>query len=282
MDTYQGDFNKLKGTFVEFLHHLPFYGLAVLCIDDPTLKSLLPEVKCPVLTYGQDPEADFQLTNLSQQAGQSHFTVIDNQAGISSDITLNMPGLHNALNATAAIAVARNLDVSIHACQQALQKFAGVGRRFNVLGDLETPQGQIMLVDDYGHHPTELAATIAAAKAGWPDKRLVVVFQPHRYSRTRDLFEDFSQVLSTVDVLIMLEVYAAGEDKIAGADARSLCRSIRMRGQVDPVFVESKQDLFAVLPSVLQQGDLLLTMGAGNVGGIAVELPAVLMGEAEA
>jgi UDP-N-acetylmuramate--alanine ligase len=223
-------------------------------------------------------DADYQLTDLVQKGGQSHFKVIDKQTQNVTAITLNMPGVHNALNATAALVVANNLNVSEQACQAALQKFAGVGRRFNVLGNLTTQQGEVLLVDDYGHHPTELAATIAAARAGWQDKRLVVVFQPHRYTRTRDLFEDFAQVLSSVDVLIMLEVYAAGEEKIAGADGRSLCRAIRVRGQVEPIFVETKQDLFAVLPSLLNNDDLLLTMGAGNVGRIAVELPAILEG----
>jgi UDP-N-acetylmuramate--alanine ligase len=278
METYGGDFNNLKNTFIEFLHHLPFYGLAVMCIDDPNVKSILPEVTRPVLTYGMSDDADYQLTDLVQKGGQSHFKVIDKQTQNVTVITLNMPGVHNALNATAALVVANNLNVSEQACQAALQKFAGVGRRFNVLGNLTTQQGEVLLVDDYGHHPTELAATIAAARAGWQDKRLVVVFQPHRYTRTRDLFEDFAQVLSSVDVLIMLEVYAAGEEKIAGADGRSLCRAIRVRGQVEPIFVETKQDLFAVLPSLLNNDDLLLTMGAGNVGRIAVELPAILEG----
>lgn len=280
METYEGDFEKLKATFIEFLHHLPFYGLAVMCIDDQVVKGLLPEVTRPVLTYGEDSDADFQIIDLSQNAGQSHFTVIEKSAksaDLTFDITLNMPGLHNALNATAAIAVARNLGVSVEACQSALTKFAGIGRRFNVLGELNTPQGEVMLVDDYGHHPTELAATIAAAKAGWPHKRLVVVFQPHRYTRTRDLFEDFAKVLSEVDVLIMLDVYSAGEAKIAGADARSLCRAIRLRGQVEPVFAETTEALFDVLPSQLKDGDLLMTMGAGNVGAIARELPEKLV-----
>jgi UDP-N-acetylmuramate--alanine ligase len=183
-----------------------------------------------------------------------------------------MPGLHNALNATAALAVARNLGVDVAACQRALLKFDGVGRRFNILGEKTIGQGQVLLVDDYGHHPTEIAATVAASRGGWPDRRLVVVFQPHRYTRTRDLFEDFARVLSTIDVLVVLEVYPAGENKIAGADARSLCRAIRLRGQVEPVFVEDKQALFSVLPGLLKDRDLLLTLGAGDIGTIAKEL----------
>ena len=273
MATYHGDFEKLKATFIEFLHHLPFYGLAVMCIDDPVVREVLADITRPLMTYGTNDEADFQLLELKQQQGQSHFQVADKRAGHRFDVTLNMPGLHNALNATAALAVARNLGVSIEACQRALVKFAGIGRRFNIVGDIATHKGKVLLVDDYAHHPTEISATLAAIKAGWPDKRLVVVFQPHRYSRTRDLFEDFAQVLSTVDVLVILEVYPAGETKIAGADARSLCRAIRLRGQVEPVFAESKQDLFVLLPGLVQDGDLLITLGAGDIGAMARDLP---------
>lgn len=273
MATYEGDFEKLKATFVEFLHHLPFYGLAVMCIDDPVVREILTEVTRPLLTYGSADDADFQLINLKQEQGQSHFQVADKKAGHSFDVTLNMPGLHNALNATAALAVARSLGVSIEACQRALLKFAGIGRRFNIVGDIKTDNGEVLLVDDYGHHPTEIAATIAATKASWPDRRLVVVFQPHRYSRTRDLFEDFTQVLSSVDVLVVLEVYPAGESKIAGADSRSLCRAIRLRGQVEPVFAENRQELFELLPALVQDGDLLITLGAGDIGAMARELP---------
>ena len=273
MATYSGDFAKLKATFVEFLHHLPFYGLAVMCIDDPVVREVLPEVTRPIMTYGTDDEADFQLMNLKQQEGQSHFQVADKHAGHRFDITLNMPGLHNALNATAALAVARNLGVSIEACQRALTKFSGVDRRFNIVGDIKSDKGEVLLIDDYAHHPTEISATLAAIKAGWPDKRLVVVFQPHRFSRTRDLFEDFAQVLSTIDVLVVMEVYPAGETKIAGADARSLCRAIRLRGQVEPVFAENKHELFEVLPGLIQDGDVLITLGAGDIGAMARELP---------
>ncbi len=279
MATYEGDFNKLKATFIEFLHHLPFYGLAVMCIDDPEVVSVLPEVTRPIMRYGQSEEADYRLSDLNQHQGQSSFMVTEQQSGLQYPVTLNMPGLHNALNATAALAVARNLGVSVDACQSALSKFDGVGRRFNVLGDKATAQGKVLLVDDYGHHPTEVAATLAAARGGWPDRRLVVVFQPHRYTRTRDLFEDFAQVLSATDVLVVLEVYPAGEPKIAGADARSLCRAIRLRGQVEPVFAEDKQALYELLPGLLADGDLLLTLGAGDIGVIARELDATLEGD---
>ncbi|NQY27145.1 MAG: UDP-N-acetylmuramate--L-alanine ligase [Piscirickettsiaceae bacterium] len=272
MATYDGDFGKLKATFIEFLHHLPFYGLAVMCIDDDVIVEILPEVTRPILTYGFASDADFQLSDLQQAAGQSHFTVLDKSENEQFTITLNMPGKHNALNATAALAIARNLGVSVEACQRALNNFAGVARRFNIVGDLSVNDGNVLLIDDYGHHPTELAATIDATRASWPDRRVVVVFQPHRYSRTRDLFDDFVQVLSTVDVLIMMEVYPAGEAKITGADAKSLCRAIRLRGQVEPVFVESNEALFEILPSISLDGDVLLTLGAGDIGTTAREL----------
>lgn len=281
METYGGDFGKLKATFIEFLHHLPFYGLAVMCLDDPVNKELLSEVTRPFITYGQDEEADYQLVDLTQHQGQSFFTVVEKQSGERYPVTLNMPGLHNALNATAAMAVARNLEVSIAACQQALLKFDGIGRRFNLLGEVKADGGSATLIDDYGHHPTEIAATLAATRGGWPDNRLVVVFQPHRYTRTRDLFEDFAHVLSAVDVLVMLEVYPAGESKIAGADARSLCRSIRLRGQVEPVFAENQQELFELLPGLLKNGDVLLTLGAGDIGRMAKALAEQSNGGAE-
>jgi UDP-N-acetylmuramate--alanine ligase len=278
METYDGQFDKLKATFVEFLHHLPFYGLAVMCLDDPVNKDLLTEVTRPFITYGQDEEADYRLIELKQKGGQSFFTVMEKQTGNQFPITLNMPGLHNALNATAAMAVARSLDVSIEACQCALSKFDGVGRRFNLLGNVKAKTGEALLIDDYGHHPTEIAATLAATKAGWSDNRLVVVFQPHRYTRTRDLFEDFASVLSEADVLVVLEVYPAGEAKIAGADSRSLCRAIRLRGRVEPVFAEDKTALYALLPDLLEAGDTLLTLGAGDIGRMARELPEILGG----
>ena len=279
MATYEGSFSKLKATFIEFLHHLPFYGMAVMCIDDPVIRELLSEVTRPVLTYGTSDDADFQLTDLQQSEGISHFNVLDRKSDQNFAITLNMPGLHNALNATAALAIARNLGVSVDACQSALNKFAGIARRFNILGELTVNTNKVLLIDDYGHHPTELAATIAATRASWPDRRLAVVFQPHRYSRTRDLFDDFAQVLSTVDVLIMMEVYPAGETLIAGADSRALCRAIRIRGQVEPVFVENKDALFEIMPGLLADEDILLVMGAGDIGTTVHELKVHLGGQ---
>jgi len=273
MSTYDNDFEKLKATFVEFLHHLPFYGLAVMCLDDPVVRELLTDVIRPVMTYGTDENADFQIIDLKQKEGLSHFSVIDKKAGHTFAVNLNMPGIHNALNATAGLVVARNLGVPIEVCQHALSTFAGVDRRFNVLGDIRTRSGIATLVDDYGHHPTEIAATVLAVRDGWSGNRLVVIFQPHRYTRTRDLFEDFAHVLSGVDVLIVMEVYPAGEAKIAGADAKSLCRAIRLRGKVEPIFVEDKLELFNLLPTVLNETDLVLTLGAGDIGRIARELP---------
>jgi len=272
MSTYDGDFEKLKATFVEFLHHLPFYGLAVMCIDDPVVVEVLSDVTRSVLTYGTDEQADFQLLNLSQSEGLSHFEVKDKFTGSVFSVTLNLPGVHNALNATAALAIARNLGVSIENCQKAMQNFAGISRRFNVLGNIQLNSNKVLLIDDYGHHPTEIAATIEAIRASWSGRRLVVVFQPHRYTRTRDLFEDFAQVLSIVDALVILEVYSAGESKIQGADAKSLCRAIRLRGRVEPVFAESKDALIEILSGLSTEGDVLLTLGAGDIGNIAREL----------
>jgi UDP-N-acetylmuramate--alanine ligase len=278
MATYDGDFNKLKDTFLEFLHHLPFYGLAVMCIDDPVIQEVLPEVTRPVVTYGLSEEADFQISDLQQADGQSHFTVTNKATGQTASMTLNMPGLHNALNATAALVIARQLDVSIEACQNGLNNFSGIARRFNIVGDINVETGKTLLIDDYGHHPTELAAAIAATRASWPERRLVLLFQPHRYSRTRDLFDDFAQILSSVDVLLMQEVYPAGEKVITGADSKSLCRAVRARGQVDPVFVEDNVALFELLPTLLVDDDILMTMGAGDIGTTSLEIAQKLGG----
>lgn len=273
MSTYGGDFARLRQAFVEFLHHLPFYGLAVLCIDDPVVRKILPQVTRPVLTYGTAEDADVRATGIEHEGVQARFQVTIRGREVPLPVTLNLPGRHNVLNALAAIAVAHELEVSDAAILRGLQAFQGIGRRFQVTGEVATPAGRVLLVDDYGHHPRELAATIEAAREAWPERRLVVAFQPHRYTRTRDLFEDFVQVLSEVDVLLLMEVYAAGEAPIAGADGRMLCRAIRMRGRVDPVFVERPADLLEVLPGVLRDGDVLLTLGAGDVGAFAATLP---------
>lgn len=268
MDTYGGDFNKLKATFIEFLHNLPFYGLAVLCIDDPVIRGLLPDVGRATITYGYSDDADVQVLDFVQDHNRSSFKV-RRQDGSLLAVTLNLPGRHNALNAAAAIAVATEDGIDDEAITAALSRFEGVGRRFQHYGEFATGQGQVMLVDDYGHHPSEVRVTINAVRAGWPERRLVMIFQPHRYTRTRDLYEDFAEVLSKVDVLILLDVYAAGEEPIPGADSRALCRSIRQRGQLDPVFVATTAEVPAVLAGLLAEGDLVLTQGAGNVGALA-------------
>ncbi len=271
MDTYGGSFDKLKQTFVEFLHNLPFYGLAVLCGDDPVIREILPDVARPIVTYGMGEDCDVRATDIRQDGLRTHFTVL--RAGHEPlPVTLNLPGLHNVLNALAAIAIATDEKVSDAAIVRALAAFAGVGRRFQQYGDFATAHGSVRLVDDYGHHPREVEATIRAARQSFPGRRLVMMFQPHRYTRTRDCFEDFVHVLSTVDALLLLEVYSAGEKPIAGADGRTLARSVRNRGSVDPVFIERAEELPAVLQHLLQPGDVLLTQGAGTVGGIAQEL----------
>ncbi|MDN3681546.1 UDP-N-acetylmuramate--L-alanine ligase [Vibrio tapetis subsp. quintayensis] len=271
MDTYGGDFEVLKQTFIDFLHNLPFYGQAIMCIDDPVVRELIPRVSRQVITYGFSEDADVRLENYRQQGQQGKFTVV-RQGKANLDITLNIPGKHNALNASAAIAVATEDDVSDEAILKAMAGTQGTGRRFDHLGEFETGNGAAMLVDDYGHHPSEVDVTIQAARAGWEDKRLVMIFQPHRYSRTRDLYDDFANVLEKVDVLIMLDVYSAGEAPIAGADGRALCRTIRSRGKIDPIFVPESGQLPNVLANVLQDGDLVLTQGAGDVGKVAKQL----------
>ncbi len=279
MSTYGGDYNRLRRTFIEFLHHLPFYGLAVVCVDDPGVREVMAECPRPMLTYGFSEQADLRATNVHQQGNTTTFTVSRADHKNSLDVTLNMAGCHNVLNALAAIAVAQELAIKDEVIVRALAGFQGIGRRFQINGEVTTPKGRVMLVDDYGHHPREVAATVQAIRAGWPAHRLVVAFQPHRYSRTRDLFEDFTMVLSEVDVLVLLEVYSAGEEPIAGADGRSLARAIRARGQVDPVFIESIDDLAHALAGVIQDGDIVLTLGAGNIGTAAAQLPRQLRGE---
>lgn len=277
METYEGSYSRLKGTFIEFLYHVPFYGLAVLCIDDIGVREILAQLSKPIKTYGTHKDADVRAVNIQQQGMCTHFTVTRWDGHQDLNVVLNMPGLHNMQNALAAITIATELNVDDAAIIKSLAEFKGVGRRFQVNGEITINQGTLTLVDDYGHHPREVAATLEALKQAWPDKRSVVVFQPHRYSRTRDLFEDFVNVLSTVDVLILLDVYAAGEESIRGADGRALSSAIRMRGQVNPVFVENSEDLAQILIGIIQPGDVLLTMGAGNVGHIATQLPQQLL-----
>lgn len=266
LGTYGGDFERLRSAFIDFIHHLPFYGLAVLCDEDPQLRALVNELARPVRTYGFAETADVRAVNVTADAGRSHFTV-ESEGVDALSVTLNLPGRHNVLNALGAITVARTLGVADEAIQRALQGFSGIGRRFQQLGKLPVAGGEVELMDDYAHHPREIAAVLEALRSGWPAHRLVIAFQPHRYSRTRDLFEDFARVLGGADVLLVTEVYPAGEAPLPGADARSLCRAIRQRGQVDPVFVEGIDELCSVLPAIVQPGDILITLGAGSIGG---------------
>ena len=272
MDTYGGSLEKMKDTYVEFIHNLPFYGLAVVCIDSDVAAALIPRFARPVITYGESADADYRMLNFSQQGNTCTFTVRTKQ-GNDLTIQLNMPGIHNALNATAAIAVAKDQNISDQAILQALGKFEGIGRRFQHYGTFENECGHVMLVDDYGHHPSEVAATIAAVREGWPDKRLVMIYQPHRYTRTRDLYEDFVKVLADVDQLLLLDVYSAGEEPIIGADSKSLCRSLRQRGK-EPLHIASNSELAGVLANILQDNDLVLTQGAGNIGQLVKQLAA--------
>jgi UDP-N-acetylmuramate--alanine ligase len=276
MATYQGSYQRLKDTFLEFLHHLPFYGMAVVCLDDQGVREILPLISKPVMTYGVDEAADVRAVDIKQEGMHTSFKVLRRGNYPELDVTLNMPGWHNMLNALASIGVATRLDVDDEAIIKSLGSFKGVGRRFQINGDLTFEGGKITLVDDYGHHPREIAATLEALRQAWPERRSVIVFQPHRYTRTRDLFEDFVHVLSSVDLLILLDVYSAGEARIPGADGRALCRAIRMRGQVDPVFVEDIEDLAPLLAGIVTAGDVILTLGAGNVGHIATQLPHTL------
>jgi len=271
--THDGDFARLKQSFVDFLHNLPFYGLAVLCADDEHVRGILPEVARPYVTYGFEAGADVRAVDVRREGVRSGYDAL--RPGLPPlPITINLPGRHNVLNSLAAVAVATEIGVADVAIQRALANFQGIDRRLQQLGEIEWPGGRALVVDDYGHHPTEVAATLEAARQGWPGRRLVLVFQPHRYSRTRDLLDDFGHVLSSADVLLVSEVYAAGETPISGADGRAICRAVRSRGLVEPVFVEHIEDLATALRGVLRDEDLVLTMGAGNIGAVAGDLKA--------
>ncbi|MDH3449516.1 MAG: UDP-N-acetylmuramate--L-alanine ligase [Gammaproteobacteria bacterium] len=271
LSTYEGDFERLKQTFVEFLHHLPFYGLAVLCLDDPVVREIMEQVARPILTYGESEDADVRIADIEARGARTHFSLHLPDDPEALEIELNLTGKHNVLNATAAISIAWELGVSRDAIRQALTDFSGIGRRCQISEHVTVANGKVMHIDDYGHHPNEIAATLAGVRAAWPDKRLTVLFQPHRYTRTRDLFEDFTQVLSEVDRLILLDVYPAGENHIKDADGRALARSIRGRGKVDPVFVEDLDGLDEVVESLLQDGDIFVTLGAGSIGAWAAQ-----------
>jgi UDP-N-acetylmuramate--alanine ligase len=271
LSTYEGDFERLKQAFIEFLHHLPFYGLAVLCLDDQVVREIMGDIARPVLTYGESEDADVHITDIVAKGARTCFSVRLPDEPELLNIELNLTGKHNVLNATAAISIAWELGVSPAAIVEALADFSGIGRRCEISENLQVANGRIMHIDDYGHHPNEIAATLAGIRAAWPEKRLTVLFQPHRFTRTRDLFEDFTQVLADVDQLILLEVYPAGEAHIKDADGRALARSIRNRGKVDPVFVEELEGLDEVVDKILQDEDIFLTLGAGSIGAWAAE-----------
>ncbi len=271
LETYGGEFGKLRGAFVEFLQRLPFYGLAVLCADDAEVRGIVAEIGRPVVTYGIEAEADLRAVDIHFEANGSHFTVLLGD-GTREPLHLALPGRHNVLNALAAIAVARELGVAFSAIRKAFTEFQGVGRRCESHGDWRLGDARVRIVDDYGHHPRELAATFEAMRGAYPGRRLVVAFQPHRYSRTRDLFDDFCAVLSDADALLLTEVYAAGETPLSEADSRALARGIRARGRVEPVLVKTVSDAPAALEAMLRDGDVLLTVGAGDIG----TLPALI------
>ncbi|WP_237066184.1 UDP-N-acetylmuramate--L-alanine ligase [Microbulbifer guangxiensis] len=282
METYGGDFEKVKQIFIDFVHNLPFYGLAVVCGDDENVRDVIPKFSRPVSTYGFGEDNDFRIVEVNQEPLRSHFKV-QRPEGDVLEVCVNTPGIHNVLNATAAIAVATDEGIGDEAIRQGLLGFQGVGRRFQIYGHYavsdDASAEKVMLVDDYGHHPREVAATIKTVRDGWPERRLVMIYQPHRYTRTRDLFEDFVQVLSQVDKLVLLDVYSAGEAPIPGADGRTLARSLRNRGQVDPIFVETIEQVPPILADLLEPGDIVLTQGAGNVGALAQQLAQWRLGD---
>ena len=274
METYGQDFERLKATFVEFLGHLPFYGVAVVCKDDPHVRAILPHVARPMVTYGVAEDADLRAEDVRWDAGRMRFRAVSHDKSFAPlEVMLNLPGEHNVLNALAVIAVAREVGAAEAAIAKGLSEFTGVGRRFQRYGDVALAGGgHYTVVDDYGHHPAEMAATIAAARGAFPGRRLVLAFQPHRFTRTRDLFEDFVKVLSTVDELVLAEVYPAGEAPIVGADARSLARSVRLGGRVEPVFVERTSQMREAVLARVRDGDVVVTMGAGSIANLAPEL----------
>jgi len=276
LGSYEGDLGRLKQGFLEFLNNLPFYGLAVLCSDDDNTRELIPQLGRRVTSYGFGERADLRAYDVERLGLRSRFKVVSKERREPLTVEINLAGLHNVLNSLAAVAVAAELEISDAALKRALSEFSGVERRLQVNGTVTTAAGRVTFVDDYGHHPTELAATIAAARGAWPNRRLVVVFEPHRYTRTHALLDDFAQVLSAVDALVLTNVYSAGETPLAGADGKSLARAVRVRGSVEPIFIEELGELPAVLTQILRADDVVLTLGAGSIGAIAPTLPRAL------
>ena len=279
METYGHDFGRLQQAFVDFLHRMPFYGTAVLCTDDAAVRAIVDQVNCPVTSYGTKPDAQVRALDIQAVQGQMHFRV-QRRNGVTLpdlDIVLNLPGHHNVLNALSAIAIAVELNIPDAAVQKALREFKGVGRRFQRYGDHRLPGGgSVTVVDDYGHHPVEMAATLEAARGAFPGRRLVLAFQPHRYTRTRDCFEDFVKVMGLADVVLLAEVYSAGEAPIVAADSRALARAMRVRGNTDPVFIDAIGDMAAAALRNAQDGDVLLCMGAGSISAVPGHIVALL------
>jgi UDP-N-acetylmuramate--alanine ligase len=273
LGTHGGDFARLKQSFIDFLHNLPFYGLAVLCFDDEHVQSILARVGRPIVTYGTGVGADVRAIDIERLGARTRFNVLRPGRDAPLTVTLNLPGMHNVRNSLAVIAVATELGIADEAICSALAQFQGIDRRMQLIGEVVTSVGVVNIVDDYGHHPTEIAATLEALRQAWPGRRLVLAFQPHRYTRTRDLLDDFATVLSEADLLLLTEVYAAGEAPIKGADGRAIARAVRSRGKVEPVFVSKPELLGAALANVIRDGDVIITMGAGHIGTIAHELP---------
>ncbi|MDR2216005.1 MAG: UDP-N-acetylmuramate--L-alanine ligase [Nevskiaceae bacterium] len=275
LGTHGGDFQKLRHSFIEFLHNLPFWGLAILCIDDAEVRALLPQVSRPVITYGFAEHADVRAVDVVRQHSRTSFRVL-RKGHEPLDVTVNLPGLHNVLNSLAAIAVATDIAVPDQAIQTALAGFQGIDRRLQQVGELPLPGGDVTIIDDYGHHPTEIAATLDALRQAYEGRRIVLVFQPHRYTRTRDLLDDFARVLATADTLLVTDVYAAGEAPIEGADGRAICRAVRSRGKVEPVFVPQVSEIATALAGVVRPGDVIAMMGAGTISNAAHELAQAL------
>ncbi len=274
LETYGQDFGKLKRAFVDFVQRLPFYGVAVLCLDDPNVRAIVPEIAKPIVSYGLSEDVALRAVDLTNAGGRMRF-VAQGRSGDPLAVELALPGVHNVRNALAAIAVGREVGVDDAAIARALAEFKGVGRRFQRHGDIAIPgDGSYTLIDDYGHHPAEMAATITAARESFPGRRIVLAFQPHRYTRTRDLFEDFVRVLSTVDALVLADVYPAGESPIVAADGRALARAIRVTGRVEPLFVEAVAEVAQALRGIVRDGDVVVTMGAGSIGTVATQLTA--------
>ena len=280
MDTYEHDFGKLKSAFVEFLEHLSFYGLAVLCADDPNVREILPRLTKPLLTYGMSEDVELRAVNVAPSTAKMTFTAVNRQNRKALDIELNLAGVHNVLNALSAIAIAREVGIGDDDIAKAMASFTGVGRRFQRYGEVAIPAGgTFTLIDDYGHHPVEMDAVLKAARGAFPGRRIVLAFQPHRYTRTRDLFEDFVRVMATADEVILADVYPAGEAPIVAADGRSLARALRVQGKIEPLFVETANDIPEAVAGRVRDGDVVITMGAGSVGGVAPRLAGIGGGE---